>query len=67
MSTAAGTIAGDKTRAWLTTTTGQRGRGQAVVEYLTDEQALDRLTRGQHLRPVGGTARLVATIATEVA
>lgn len=53
------------TRAWLTTTTGRYGRGQAIVEYLTDEQALDRLERGQHLQPVGGAAALVELLKVE--
>jgi len=53
-------------RAWLTYSTGQRGRGAAIVEYLTDERALQRIEAGETLVPASGTAELVAKIFGEI-
>ena len=54
-------------RAWLTYSTGRRGCGAAVVEYLTDERALQRIEAGEPLQPVGGAAELAERISTELA
>lgn len=53
-------------RLWFTTTTG-RANGATGVEILTDEQALERLERGEQIRPVEGTTTLTERLLEEAA
>lgn len=40
--------------------------GPGGVEALTDEKALERILRGDHIQPLQGEAKLIATIASEL-